>query len=757
MDSLRDKTSSKLIKKSLEMLPKGSNDLDLAYHGAMQRVEDQMEGFRLLAKQLLGWLTYSQRPMTVKELQHALAIEPGTSDFDRDNLGDVHEIVGICAGLVIVDQETKIVRLVHYTTQDYFRRNSGRTMPSAQEDIAISCLTYLLYDNFEDGWVHDINEATPGGESGGEESDSESEDGVKVEDEVEVEDEDSWIFEESTDWSWLLPKPLKARLQKYPFLRYAARYWATHARVCEQQAVKELLMSFAKSDRRVSSASQLMFHSDHDYDTYQDLHKIRSRSPLTAMHVLAYLGYEDLISELLNYGFVADSEDSTGRTPLWWAARQGHEAVVDLLLSQNHVNVNNRGRSCCSSMWDYTPLGIAVATGRDKTSELLIKHEDVNIDLACGDFQSPLHDAANKGHSTIRELLLTRREIDVNSRNYRNRTPLIVAAGLGREVIVEQLLKHKNIQINLDDDEGWTPLTLAARMNEERIVEILLGRSDIEVNKSTLGKTPLSTAVERGNEAVVKLLLSHADVNLNSKNIKGLTALHIAIRRARWGFTEETMNLLISHTDLDVNSKDQSGRSALHFAAAEGSEVAMKLLMSRKDLDVSLKDKVGRSALQIAAADCNAPTIKVSLGCVSIDVNAKDEDGRTPLHAVAERTHFLFLDTNYEESVEESVAMLLGHVGAEANPKDLTGTTPLALAIMFRHPAVVRSLCAHPDVDLDPKDNEGRDVYALIEEEEEGSSIVDEEMHSEETLELGKCLEILRTAIEARSRDRVRV
>ena len=65
MDSLRDKTSSKLIRKALEVLPKGSDALDLAYHGAMQRVEDQMEGVRVLAKQLLGWLTYSERLMTV--------------------------------------------------------------------------------------------------------------------------------------------------------------------------------------------------------------------------------------------------------------------------------------------------------------------------------------------------------------------------------------------------------------------------------------------------------------------------------------------------------------------------------------------------------------------------------------------------------------------------------------------------------------------------------------------------------------------
>lgn len=148
MDSLRDKASPKLIKKALELLPTGSDALDIAYHGAMQRIENQMQGCRHDAKRLLGWLTFSERLMTVKEVQHALAIEPRTPEFDKEDLSDINEIVGFCAGLVIVDDERQIIRLVHYTTQDYFRRNGERLLGFAHQDIAISCLTYLLYEKF---------------------------------------------------------------------------------------------------------------------------------------------------------------------------------------------------------------------------------------------------------------------------------------------------------------------------------------------------------------------------------------------------------------------------------------------------------------------------------------------------------------------------------------------------------------------------------------------------------------------------------
>lgn len=214
VDSLRDKTSAKMIKKALERLPKGSEALNLAYDGAIQRLENQREGFRSLAKQLLGWLTYSKRLMTVKEVQNALAIEPGTPDLDEDNLSDIDEIMGFCAGLVIVDEETQVIRLVHYTTQDYLRTNGDRLLAPAQQDIAIGCLTYLLYDRFGDG-------RTPVADT--EEDKSEE---VEEYESGEVEEYDSGEGEENESEGGQeysvsgegYVVSVSSRLQKYPFL-----------------------------------------------------------------------------------------------------------------------------------------------------------------------------------------------------------------------------------------------------------------------------------------------------------------------------------------------------------------------------------------------------------------------------------------------------------------------------------------------------------------------------------------------------------
>ena len=630
VESLRDRTNAKMVKKALDTLPKGSDALSFAYDGAMQRLENQREGFQLLAKRLLGWLTYSERLMTVKEVQHALAIEPETPDLDEDNLSDIGEIVGFCAGLVIIDEETQIIRLVHYTTQEYFRQNGDRLLASAQQDIAISCLTYLLYDRFEDGWVF----------------------GADSKKEPDHEEYGSDVL--TTAYflrSGLSKRTLGHRLQKYPFLNYAARYSAIHTNRCGQRTVKELMIHFAKDDRKVASASQVMLVLDAEGDgTYELIDMVcssiritKSPCPLSALHFLAYQGVEDLIAELLNHGFEAGAKDSSQNTPLWWAARQGQRAVVELLLSQSHVNVNSRGVVYYSSDGAYyteTPLGVAANMGKDRVVELFIAREDVNVNLSDGHGVSPLSSAAQRGYSTIVKLLLARSDIDVNSMDFDGETPLSRAADWGHEDIVRQLIKRKDIQVNAVDKAGISPLAIAADRCYEGVVEILLGHADIDVNtRDRYGRTPLVHAIHRRrNEAVVKLLLSHTDVEVNVKDPSGDTPLHAAVYRR----SKSLVGILLEHADIEINTKSNSGYY------------------------------------------------------------------------------------------------------------------PLAQAMTIGSAEMVELLCAHPDVDLNPTDEKGRDLFALVEEEQERlprSYRILGERHIRTTRESEKCLEILRTAIAKRSRE----
>ena len=550
MDSLKDKTSPKLIKKALEALPKGSNALDLAYHGAMQRIEDQLEGFRLLAKQLLGWLTYSQRLMSVQEVQHALAIEPGAPDFDEDNLGDIDEIVGFCAGLVIVDGETHIIRLVHYTTQEYFRRNGDKILASAQLEIAISCLTYLLYENFGAGWVIDKNRRGY--------------------------------------------RSVKARIQRYPFLEYAAMYWAYHTGRCEQRNVKELFMSFAKDDRKVSSASQVVLALNENRFFLRDVDETKSRNPLSAMHIIAYFGYEEMISELLYYGFAADTEDSTQRTPLWWAARQGRKAVVSLLLSQNYINVNHHGLvgNKHYQIPFETPLAIAAQRGNAQVMKLLIQREDMDVNLPDRFGSSPLQRAVQQAEIEAVELLLTREDIDVNSKDKSGMTPLLSAVIEGQTEMVKHLLRHGHVQV--EDLRGEAQI--AAREGRTSIVKLLLSHIDIDVNaKVKDGSTPLHTAVKYGHTSMVELLLGCVSIDVNSRDRNGSTPLHGA---AGNGY-EAIVTMLFEKGDIEANPKNYKGNTPLTDSIISHRPAIVRLLCAHPDVDLDPRDNEGRDLFSL--------------------------------------------------------------------------------------------------------------------------------------------------------------
>jgi hypothetical protein len=88
----------------------------------MERIEGQSAGLEELAKQVLSWITCAKRHLTALELQHALAVEVGNSELDEENLPEIEDMISVCAGLVTIDNESNVIRLIHYTAQEYFER-----------------------------------------------------------------------------------------------------------------------------------------------------------------------------------------------------------------------------------------------------------------------------------------------------------------------------------------------------------------------------------------------------------------------------------------------------------------------------------------------------------------------------------------------------------------------------------------------------------------------------------------------------------
>jgi hypothetical protein len=146
MDSFLDKLTVRELKLALCNLPQGSDAYEEAYDAAMERTCAQGKGSSEMTKRILAWILWAYRPLSTLELLHALAVEPGDTEIDEDNILETEQILTICAGLVTIDEQSDQVRFIHYTTQEYLQRNHGMRLPDGKIEIARSCTAYLSID-----------------------------------------------------------------------------------------------------------------------------------------------------------------------------------------------------------------------------------------------------------------------------------------------------------------------------------------------------------------------------------------------------------------------------------------------------------------------------------------------------------------------------------------------------------------------------------------------------------------------------------
>jgi ankyrin repeat protein len=277
-------------------------ELDKTYEDAMERIQKQPEEESKLAMRLLLWITHTLRPLKVGEIQHAMAVmdfEPDQTLLNQEDLPDEALLITVCGGIAAIDHESRVLRLVHYTTQEYFEKHRAETFPDAQLNISRSCIRYLSIKSFMEGPC-------------------------------------------STDTE------MENRIETYELLDYASHNWGNHAREVTGNTIEELqqcALGFLGNSRKVSSAAQVMLLPEYRYRGYSQGMPLN----LSGTHLCAYFGLWSIMSRLLEKEADLESKDSYGQTPLLWAAENGHKAVVKLLLEKG-AEVESKDRN------DQTPL-----------------------------------------------------------------------------------------------------------------------------------------------------------------------------------------------------------------------------------------------------------------------------------------------------------------------------------------------------------------------------------------------------------------
>ncbi|KAF7343653.1 ANK-REP-REGION domain-containing protein [Mycena sanguinolenta] len=345
IDSLSGKHTVKAVQAALKTLP---NDLESTYNEVIERINRQSEDDRDLALRTLSWICNAQRLLRPSELREALAVEPGTTELDPNNLLDMETILSVCAGLVLVDARDNRIRLVHFTAQNYLERKQAVKFPHASTQIALTCIEYLSFNTFQQR-----------------------------------------------------PENPLALFHKHPFLDYAVEYCLVHARGEAEFHIMPSIVSFLAATetgwwelwnwkhryrKEPTSGSPLLIAALFGLEEIcQDI--IETDGAGNALQLAVAEGLTDVVQFLIRNGIDVQGNEGPFDSALHAAACHGRGNIISLLLA-NGVDIESRGAS-------GTALQVAAHFGQKESVELLIAC-GANVNAPGGFYGPALYAAASK-------------------------------------------------------------------------------------------------------------------------------------------------------------------------------------------------------------------------------------------------------------------------------------------------------------------------------------------------------------------------
>lgn len=571
MESLRTKSNPFELRRALRKLP---DSVEGYYKEAMQRIDAQPTDERKRGYKVLSLVSRARRPLSLSELQHALAV---TTFHDEDyEEADIKEaidqtktILESTAALIILENDDTEVRLVHRSLEEYLHRDENRKnwFPTADVDIAKACMAYL-------------NHVVPREPC-----------------------KDEYLVSKSSE---------------FPFLQYASQYWGDHARDAfsdpENSAdIQKAVMELINDTQRKDTCMQAAWLTKKGYHDTWDVQRNVNR-----LHICAWYGLSTVLSALNPYhGRVDVIEHKYDQTPLMYACRRGHVEVARQLLrlgaSQRKRSTKGRTALFEAILGHHSGRNVTIAkkvSNHNQIVELLVKEMpgdlDINIVNSEERNRTVLMTAAHLGHLEMVETLLHHQSINVDLQDDNGMTALYLAARENHYKIAKLLLDAEASIDIVDYQVGRSPLRCAAERNHVETVGLLLSPEygGDPALKDREGGTPMLRAVNRGAENALMEMMKHP-IDMECVDDEGQSLLHGA---ARNGYHKIARLLMENHLPdgrspkvkaLGPNLRDIYDRTPLHDASQRG-DLAVTAVLLEKGADATLLDNFGRTPFMVA-------------------------------------------------------------------------------------------------------------------------------------------------------------
>ncbi|KAJ7283608.1 hypothetical protein C8J57DRAFT_739671 [Mycena rebaudengoi] len=584
IESLAACTTIATIRERLEKL---SSNLELAYSQAVERIEIQAEEQKKLAYLTLTWVTTAMRPLRVTELQEALAVEWGAKSLNPEKCPEMKIVLSVCVGLVIVDEESSVVRLVHATTQAYF---DGR-FPGAHAEITGTLLTYMAFD------------------------------------------ESQVILDEE---SGIPPWQVK---ENHLLIEYC-QHCLVHAQNVRQPETQlwELIMDFLKQ-----AVAWHNFWGSH-WESCPWNYPSWPMAP-SLLWVAAAADLQEIVQYLLDGRISPDSGQIQDDSPLCVASFYGHLQTAELLLEAG-ANVNVDGPPACSALEAASGEGHinivhlllekgadihaghngalrwASQNGHANVLQVLFE-KGANVNAGHGE-DSPLKAASRNGHIDIVHLLFEN-GADVH---IGNDSALWAASESGHTEVVQVLLR-KGANANVTSGNGESLLIMMSAKkyiwqqlpdheHHVNVVRLLL-ENGADVNAGNNGA--LRAASKAGYTDIIQLLLENgANINTADEHTgsileaaaswDGKPSIYFADsedKKRRKIAEAATRRLQLVRLLLDKGADTHAGNNgALREAAKAGNTEVMQLLLEN-GANVNAADGHTGSILEAAASWDGSP------------------------------------------------------------------------------------------------------------------------------------------------------